>query len=80
MIQNSQSLSKMIRSYWMALFCLVVFPAADIDGAKAHEQAESLGDNAAGHQVDVTDSAAVKLMIEAATERFGALVCRPGSQ
>ncbi|MEM7428741.1 MAG: glucose 1-dehydrogenase [Pseudomonadota bacterium] len=46
---------------------------ADIDGAKADEQAAALGSNTAGHQVDVTDSAAVKLMIEAARERFGGL-------
>ena len=46
---------------------------ADIDGAKAEEQATALGENAAGHQVDVTDSAAVKYMIEVCVERFGAL-------
>ncbi len=46
---------------------------ADIDGGKAAKQAERLGANAAAHAVDVTDSAAVKGMIDAAVDTFGSL-------
>ncbi|MEM8687435.1 MAG: glucose 1-dehydrogenase [Pseudomonadota bacterium] len=46
---------------------------ADIDAAKAESEAARLGANAAAHQVDVTDSAAVKVMIEAAKSTFGGL-------
>lgn len=46
---------------------------ADIDGAKTDTEAANLGENAVAHQVDVTDSGAVKYMIETCVEHFGAL-------
>ena len=48
---------------------------ADINGASADKQAAALGGNASGYQVDVTDSAAVKLMMRCRLENtaFGPL-------
>ena len=46
---------------------------ADLDGAKAAEVAKRLGDKATAFTVDVSKSAAVKAMMDAAVARHGRL-------
>ncbi len=46
---------------------------ADINGEAARDLANSLGERASGHQVDVADGASVQTMAEVAQDQFGYL-------